>query len=130
MDHRKLVLKETLTIAIGELICSGVMILVFALLGKFRMQILWSALAGSLFMTLNYFFMAITVNLAADKAEAGQVEQGKKLVQISSLVRLLLLGGALFLAIKLKAHVLALLLPLAFSRPILMVAEFFGKKGD
>ena len=130
MDSRKLVLKETLTIAIGEVICSAIMVGVFALLGKFSFAVLWSAIAGSVFITANYFFMAVVVNLAADRAEKGQVEQAKKMVQLSSVVRLLLLGGVLFLAIKLNAHVLALLLPLAFSRPILMLAEFFGKKGD
>lgn len=130
MDSRKLVLKETLTIALGEVICSGIMVGVFALLGKFAFSVLWSAIAGSFFITANYFFMAVVVNLAADRAEKGQVEQAKKMVQLSSVVRLLLLGGALLLAIKLNAHVLALLLPLAFSRPILMLAEFFGKKGD
>ena len=37
---------------------------------------------------------------------------------------------ALILGIKLGANVIALVLPLAFARPILMLAEFFRKKGD
>ena len=130
MDSRKLVLKQTGVIAVGELIMAGIMVGVFAALGRFQMNVLWGALAGSLVMILNHFFMAITVSLAADKAEAGDVEQAKKMIQLSSLVRLFVMGAVLFLGIRLGANVVALVLPLAFVRPILMLTEFFGKKGD
>ena len=130
MDSRKIVFKETAIIAVGELVCSGIMVGVFAALGYFRWNVLWGALAGSAVMIANYFFMAVTVSLAADRAERGEVEQAQKMVRLSSVVRLLAMGGLLFLGIKLGANVLALVLPLAFSRPILMVAEFFRKKGD
>ena len=130
MDSRKLVLKETAIVAAGELICSAVMVGVFAALGYFQMNVLWSALAGSCVITANYFFMAVTVSLAADRAEQGQVQQAQKMVQLSSTVRLLVMGVVLFLGIKLGANVIALVLPLAFNRPILMLAEFFRKKGD
>lgn len=130
MDARKLVLKETIAIAVGEMICSAIMLGVFAALGEFRLQVLWSALAGCGVMIANYFFMAVTVNLAADRAENGLVEQAKKMVQLSSTVRLVCMGVALFVGIKLGANVIALVLPLAFARPVLMLTEFFGKKGD
>lgn len=130
MDSRKIVLKETAIVAVGELLCSAIMVGIFALLGYFAMPVLWGALAGSFIMIANYFFMAITVSLAADRAENGDVDQGKKLVQLSSTVRLLVMAVALILGIKLGANVIALVLPLAFARPILMLAEFFRKKGD
>lgn len=130
MDSRKLVLKETAIIAVGELICSAVMVGIFAALGYFQMNVLWGALAGSCVMTANYFFMAVTVSLAADRAERGDVQQAQKMVQLSSTVRLLVMGAVLFVGIKLGANVIALVLPLAFARPILMLTEFFRKKGD
>lgn len=130
MDSRKIVLKETAIIAIGELICSAIMVGVFAGLGYFQMNVLWGAAAGCLVMIANYFFMAITVNQAADRAERGETKQAQNMIRLSSLVRLLVMAGALFLGIKLGADVIALVLPLAFQRPILMVAEFFRKKGD
>lgn len=129
MDHRRIVLKETFAVAVGELVCSAIMVGVFAALGYFQMKVLWSALAGSLVMTANYFFMAITINLAADRAEKGEVQQAKKMVQLSSTVRLVAMGVALVVGIKLGANVIALALPLAFLRPVLMVTEFFRKKG-
>ncbi len=130
MDSRKIVFRETAIIAIGELICSGIMVGIFAALGYFRMNVLWSALAGSLIMTVNYFFMAVTVSLAADRAQEGQVQQGQKMVQLSSVIRLIAMAVALFIGIKLGANVIALALPLTFARPTLMLAEFFRKKGD
>ena len=130
MDSRKIVLKETAIVAVGELLCSAIMVGVFAALGYFQFPVLWSALAGSLVMTANYFFMAITVNQAADRAEKGEVQQGQKMIQTSSVVRLVVMGIAMAVGIKLGANVIALVLPLAFLRPILMVTEFFRKKGD
>ncbi len=130
MDSRRIVLRQTAVIAAGELICSAVMVGVFAALGYFRLNVLWSALAGSVLTTLNYFFMAVTVSLAADRAEQGQVQQAQKMVQMSSTVRLLVLAVVLFAGIKLGANAVALLLPLLFERPVLMLTEFFRKKGD
>jgi hypothetical protein len=130
MDSRKIVFKETAIIAVGELVCSGIMVGVFVALNLFQWNVLWGALAGSAVMIANYFFMAVTVSLAADRAERGEVEQAKKMVQTSSVFRLLAMGLVLFLGIKLGANVIALVLPLAFARPILMLAEFFRKKGD
>ena len=129
-DSRKIVFKETGIIALGELVCSGIMVAVFAALGYFQIPVLWSALGGSLIMIVNYFFMAVTVSLAADRAENGEVQQAQKMVQLSSTVRLLLIGVALVVGVKLGANVSALALPLAFARPILMLAEFFRKNGD
>ena len=130
MDSRKIVLQETALVAIGELICSAIMVGVFAALGKFELNVILSALGGSLVMTGNYLFMAITVSLAADRAQQGQVEQAKKMVQSSSVLRLVAMGGLMALGIFLGANVIALELPLAFARPILRLAEFFRKKGD
>ena len=129
MDARKIVLKQTAAMALGELICSGAMLAVFTALGSFTPGVLWGAVTGALVVIANHFFMALTVSVAAERAEKGDVEQGKKMVQLSSAVRLLCMGAAMLLGIKLGANVIALVLPLAFSRPILMVLSFFWKEG-
>ena len=130
MDARKIVLKHTAVMAIGQALCAAAMVAVFALLGKFSAAVLIGAVVGVIIAVGNHFFMAMVVCMAADKAEAGEVEQGKKMVSLSSTVRLFAMAAILLLGIKLGANVIALVLPLAFARPILMVAEFFGKKGD
>ena len=129
MDSRKIVFKETAIIAIGELICGAIMVGVFAAIGQFSISVLCSALAGCLIMIANYFFMAVTVSLAADRAENGQVTEAQKLIKLSSVVRLLVMAGALLLGVYVGGNVVALALPLLFARPILLLTEFFRKKG-
>lgn len=130
MDSRKIVLHETGIVALGEVICTAIMVAVFAALGYFQMNVLWGALVGCAVITGNYFFLAVTVSLAADRAQKGEAKKAQSMIQLSSVVRLLAMCGLLILAIKLGTNVPATVLPLVFARPILMLAEFFRKKGD
>jgi hypothetical protein len=130
MQARKHVFRETGIMALGELIGAALTVAVFWALGYFQINVLWGAFAGCLVTVGNYFFMAVTVDLAADKAEQGQVQQAQKSVQLSSTVRLVVMGLVLFLCIRLGANVVALLVPLLLERPILMLSEFFRKKVD
>lgn len=130
MDSRKIVYKETAVIAIGEVVLSAVMVGVFAGLGYFQWNVLWGALAGCLAMIGNHFFLAVTVSLAADRAQAGDPKGAERSIQLSGIVRLVAVGAAIVIAIKMGCNALAAILPLAFARPILMLAEFFRKKGD
>ena len=129
-DSRKLVLKETALIAIGELICVALMCGVYAIIGKFDLSVLLGALVGLLVATGNFFFLAMIATLAADRAENQDVEGGQKLMKSSYPIRLLVMAGVLILCAKSGVFdVIALVLPLLFVRPILTIAEFFRKKG-
>ena len=131
MDSRKLVFHETGILAIGLCICTALMFAVYALVGYFDMSVLLGGLVGTVITLLNFFGMAMITMLAADKAEQQDVEGGKKLMKTAYSVRLLVLAVVLVaLAKSGYFNLLALLLPLAFVRPILTVAEFFRKKGD
>lgn len=130
MDSRKIVLKETAIVSIGVAICTAAMIGIFALLGYFDLKVLWGGIAGGLLSVLNFFFMAIIASLAADKAEQQDAAGGKKMLQSSYPIRLLLLAVILFACAKSGVfNVIALVLPLLFVRPSLTIAEFFRKKG-
>ena len=50
------------------------------------------------------------------------------MIQLSGIVRLVIMGLFLVVGIKLGANVIALALPLLFARPVLLLAEFFRKK--
>ena len=128
MDSRKIVFRETGIIVVGEVILSAVMVAVFAALGYFQMNVLWGALAGCLVTTVNYFFLALVVCLASDRAAAGEVTQAQKMIQMSAVTRLLATGALLAVAILLGGNVIATVIPLLFLRPIMLVAEFFKKK--
>ena len=82
-ESRKLVLKETAVIAIGEAICVVLMCLIYALIGKFNASVLLGGLVGLLLATGNFFFLAVIATLAADKAEAQDVAGGQKLMRSS-----------------------------------------------
>lgn len=129
-ESRKFVLKQTLLVLLGVLICSVLMCIVYALLGKFDLSVVLGGLAGTVLATGNFFFMAMIATLAADKAENQDVEGGKKLVKSSYPIRILVLAAVLILCAKSGYFdVLALVLPLVFVRPILTILEFFKKKG-
>lgn len=131
MDTRKFVLKETAIIALGQAICVAVMIGVFALLGYFDRSVLIGGIAGGILATLNFLFMAIGASLAADKAQEQNVKGGQALIQASYMVRLVVLFIILFALVKSGlCNVITAVLPLAFTRPILTIAEFFRKSGE
>lgn len=131
MDSRKIVFRETAVVAIGQVICVGAMLGIFALLGKFDRTVLLGGTVGGLLSTLNFFFMAVGASLAADKAVEQNVNGGKATIKSSYLLRMVLLAAVLFAFAKSGlCNVVALVLPLAFIRPIITVAEFFRKPGE
>lgn len=131
MDSRKLVLQETAIITIGQILCVAAMFGVFALLDKFDQTVLLGGILGGVLAILNFFFMAIGANLAADKAEADNVKGGKAIIQGSFMLRYLVLAVVLFAGAKSGfCNVISLVLPLVFTRPILTVGEFFRKSGE
>ncbi len=131
MDVRKIVLKETLVVAVGQIVCVGAMLGVYALLGSFGSTVLLGGIAGGLAAILNFFFMAVSAMKAADKAEEQNVKGGQLTMRLSFLIRLAVLFIVLFALIKSGlCDVLATVLPLLFVRPILFVADFFRKPGE
>ena len=130
MDSRKYVLKQTAMIALGQALCVGAMVGLFALLGEFDTTVLWGGVVGGVLAVLNFLFMAVGAMVAADKAAEQDVKGGQATVRTSMILRLALLAVVLIAFAKSGiCNVLAMVLPLAFTRPILMFAEFFGKAG-
>lgn len=130
-ESRKFVLKETLLVLVGVLLLTAVMCGIYALIGKFRMAVVWSGLVGTVLSTANFFFMAMGATLAADKAQEDNVKGGKATVQTSYAVRMVALFVILFACAKSGLFdLIALVLPLAFARPVLSIGEFFRKSGD
>lgn len=128
MDSRKLVFKETAIVLAGQIIGVALMLGIYGLLGYFSTKVLLGGLVGLLAATGNFFFMAVTVSLAADKAQQQDVNGGKKLLKGFYPIRLMVLAVILFACGKSGYFdVLAMLLPLVFVRPTLTIAEFFRK---
>ena len=131
MDSRKYVLQQSGIILAGELLCSAVMVGIFALMGKYDTTVLLGALFGSILASANFFFMAIGAMIAADKAEAQNVKGGQATISGSYALRLALLFVIMFALLKAGVcNPFALVLPLVFTRPILTVSDFFRKPGE
>ena len=117
-ESRKDVLRQTGIVAVGQLICTAVMIGVFVLVKvstdvKYTMlPVILGGIVGSILTVGNFFSLALVATVAADRAERQDLEGAQKLIKGSYPIRLL-----------------ALVLPLAFVRISLSVYEFFRKKG-
>ncbi len=129
MEGRKIVLQQTAIAALGELIGVAAMCGIFVLLHQFNWTVVLSGAAGAVMALLNFFIMAMFASLAADRAQSGDVEGGKKLTSVSYPIRLLVL--AVLLVVFAKSgyfNIVALAVPLLFVQPTLFIAEFFRKK--
>lgn len=130
MNSRKEVYRQTAVIAIGHLLCGAAMVGIFAALGYFDITVLSGAVAGIVIATANFFIMGLCADIAADKATNQDVTGAQKLIQLSYAGRMI---GILLILILLGVtgwcHALALVLPLAFNRPILTVYELLHRKG-
>lgn len=130
MESRKNVFRQTGLLAAGQALCTAAMVAIFAVVGKFDMTVLWGGIVGALIAIGNFFFMSLFADIAADKAEAQDVAGGQKLIQLSYMGRMAGLFVILFLCAKSGVfHLLALVIPLAFTRPILTVSHLLSKKG-
>ena len=130
MDNRKYILSQTAAVLIGELVFSALMVGIFALLGYFDRSVVLGAAVGSLIATVNHLILMLGVLAASAKAEKQDVKGGQMLVQLSYMGRLIGLFLILVLCAKSGTfNLIALVLPLVFTRPVLTFAELFNKKG-
>ena len=130
MDSHNLVFKETSIILIGELIFIPLMALGFFLAGHFDRTVVFGGIAGGFLAVANFFLMALSTSVAADKAVHQDVKGGQSTMQTSYILRQVLLFVALVLCAKSGVmNLLALVIPVLFVRPIITIAELFRKKG-
>ena len=130
-ESRKFVMKQTLLVFVGVMVCVAAMVGVYALLDRFGLPVVLGGLIGGVLATANFFFMAVSAELAADKAESGNVQAGQVLMRSSYIIRLLALFGILFVCARSgKFDTISLVLPLVFVRPVLSILEFFRKSGE
>ena len=130
MDIRKFILRHTLILTVGLLICVGAMVGIFALLGALDWTVLVGGAIGLVLAVGNFFFMALSASSAADKAEQQDVKAGKATIKSSFMFRLLVIFALLFVFAKSGvANPIAMVVPLFLVRPIISVAAFFSKPG-
>lgn len=129
MDGVKFVKRETIGIAIGEMLLVGVMIFVFVICGKFDITVLIGGLAGGVLTILNFYIMALNAVSASDKAVNNNVTAGKSLMHFSYIARYAVIFIVLcVLALTKIGHPVACALPLVFIQPVIFARNYFLKK--
>ena len=129
MEDKKFVKRETLAIAVGEMLLVGVMIAVFAVIGKFDWTVLVGGVFGGCLTILNFYIMALNAVAASDKAVKNDVTGGKSLMHFSYIARYAVIFVVLcVLAVTKVGHPIACALPLVFIQPVIYAREFFKKK--
>ena len=131
MNTKQFVLRETGMLALGEAICSALMVGVFVAIGYYNTAVLLGAAVGLLMAVANFFLMAVAAEAAADRAMNDDVKGGKAILRTSQNMRLLVMFGLLLVLAKAGVcNPFAMVIPLVLARPVLMVIEFFRKAGD
>ncbi len=131
MKSHPIVWRQTLVIALGELVCCAIMAGVYGLIGRFTTAVVLGACMGWALATVNFLIMALCADIVADRAMNQADTKGQGLMQFSYMGRMLALFLILILCAKSGIFdLLALVLPLAFIRPILFVNELILKKKE
>ena len=116
--------RETGHIALGVLCFSAVMELVFLLLRRWSLGVLWGNLLGGGFAVSNIFFLGLTVQAIASEADA---KRARLKLQGSYSLRMLLTLGIIVLAIKLPFVVWpAAVIPLLLPRLTILAMQMLG----
>lgn len=122
--------RDVFPVMLGELLLTGVMLAVYALIGRFSLKVLWSAALGAGAVLLNFTVMILAL-LQAEKR--GSPEKGQLYVRATYALRLVLLAAVLILALRSKVFdPLATALPLCFQPIAVWLFELFRKmkKGE
>lgn len=121
--------KETGYIALGMLIMSAIMHVVFLVIGKWSLGVIYSNVLVGGYMVLNFFLLGLTVQKAT---ESGDEKRAKNTMKLSQTLRFLSLAGVLALGALLSNvgdrsgpfEFWALIPPVFFNRITMMVRGF------
>lgn len=147
MKKQTLPVRELLAIVIGELITSLIVSGVFLIIKKFDYTVVLGLVLGSSVTFINFLVLAIMTNKVIDRflAERGNEEmdeeeaaalamkfqgQVQNQMKLSFIIRILVMIATFVLAFLLTDvfNVIATMIPLLMTRPIITVSEFFKKK--
>ena len=67
MFHNRDIMKQIGFVALGEALGTGIMLGVFALLGRFSLKVLWGGLIGAALALGNFIALCISVSRLADR---------------------------------------------------------------
>lgn len=127
MQKHRDILHQVTRLTNAMIICVGIMLGIYALLGIFTRSVLVGAVVGLLLSIGNFVSLSITVSNALDRAARDNDPQRAQLsIQASSVIRLLVLAAIYILLFRAKlCDPIAALLPLLLAQGVLKLVEFF-----
>ena len=103
MQKHRDILHQVTRLTIAMIICVGIMLGIYALLGIFTRSVLVGAVVGLLLSIGNFVSLSITVSNALDRAARDNDPQRAQLsIQTSSVIRLLVLAAIYILLFRAK----------------------------
>ena len=124
MRVHKATKRETMHIGVGTLTFSIIMNLVFFLIGKWDLTVLWGTLLGGGFAVLNFFLLGLAVQ---KMAAAPTPTKGQLAMQHSYMLRTLAMAVIVIAAIKLPFICWpATVIPLIFPQVTIIAMQFLG----
>lgn len=129
MQKHQDILQQVGRMALVTAGCSAVMLVVYALAGRFTTAVLLGGLLGTVIAVGNFLALSITVSNALDRAAAGDNSvKARMSIQSSSVVRTAILAVIYVFLFRAKVcDPLAALLPLLFAQAAIKLIEFFRK---
>lgn len=119
-----------LTLTITELLCSSLMVGVFALLGKYTPQVAVGAAVGSVLAVANFAALSISIEKSVEVFDQKENPAGAKMsVQLSSAVRMLAIAAVIIVLLRVNVvEPVAMILPLLFTRIGTLVMSWTTKE--
>jgi Na+/H+-translocating membrane pyrophosphatase len=133
MKVQETVKKETMHIAVGTLLLTAVMLLVFLVLGRLDQPVVLGAVLGSGFAILNFFVLGLSVQKSV---ATGNATRGKLMMTLSYSLRMLVMMGVVVLGLALPYFSwVTVVLPQLFPRLTIAGMQMLGmykpeKKGE
>ena len=119
-------LRSMLPILLLAVAMTGIMLGVYALLGKLTGKVLLGAALGTAAALVNFTVMTLSV-VKAESAESP--ERGALQVRLNYIIRMIVLAAVLIVALKTRLfEPVATVLPLCFIRIAIFISELFRKK--
>lgn len=113
---------EVMRISAGVLVGTGLMMLVFFLLDKWDLTVLYGGILGAIVAIFNFYFLAISVQRAVDSGE-----KSAQLMKSSYSLRMLVSALAIGLGLALDYfNPFAIVIPMLMPRATIYVLQFTG----
>ncbi len=118
-------LTDVARVAVCNFAVGAVMVGVFAILGYFDLTVLWGALLGNAFVSLNFLWIGFTV----ERSVAKDPKKAQQRVSSTYVLRLVAAGVMVFAAIKLDCfNMIAAIIPLFYQRFVISAVGFWTNR--